>query len=104
MKTLQPVPRWLVERAAREKEELFPARCSQHSVADDVTIDGVYYPPATVSCCSHWDHCERAAVIWLYTPLADIEALCQTCYDFSFPCRTQWYRVVKISPEFHGAL
>ncbi len=56
-----------------------------------------------VTCCSHWDHCEREAVIWIYSDLM-ITALCQVCYDWCYPTTEQWYRVVKISADFHGKL
>jgi hypothetical protein len=58
-----------------------------------------------LSPCSHWDHCERKAVIWIYDSEPSwVYGFCNTCYNWCFPATDRWYRVVKISEEFNGRL
>lgn len=59
-----------------------------------------------ISSCSHFDHCERKSVVWIYdkdmSPFCF--GLCNTCYAYCYPTTKQWYRVVEISPDFSGKL
>ncbi len=87
--TIVPVPKKAIAK--------FSEVCELHAGHDE-----------DVSPCSHWDHCERKAVIWVYdyggSPF--IYGLCNQCYAWTMPCsdREYWYRVVKVSEEFRGVL
>lgn len=56
--------------------------------------------------CSHFNHCERRATIWLYDKegMPKCYGLCNQCYNWTHPTNEYWYRVVKVSPEFSGTL
>jgi len=86
---LQPIPKWIQEN--RPNEQWFNKICDFH-----------YFGAENVSPGSHFDHCERQAVIWLYH--TEIWGFCQTCYDWCYPAPSEWYRVVKIGEDFHGRL
>lgn len=60
------------------------------------------------SACSHFDHCERPADIWVYESLGEdsgclIYGYCSACYDWCFPY-DGWYRIVKVGENFKGVL
>jgi hypothetical protein len=96
MHTVQPLPKcahaWYGSQDFREKESI----CALHhlSQTDDV------------SPCSHFDHCERPAVIWLYLPDCSpaIYGFCNLCYAWCYPAPGCWYRMVGISQDFTGRL
>lgn len=94
MHTIQPVPkkaqRFYAPRSIQEVEPL----CALHHSDGDI------------SPCSHFDHCERPAVIWIFQrDMAPcVFGLCNACYAWCYPAPKQWYRVVAISPEFRGRL
>ena len=49
------------------------------------------------------DECTRKATIWIYKP-DGVFGLCNVCYSWCYPCKEEWYRVIKISNRFKGAL
>lgn len=86
------------------------------SILENWLRKGYYQPAETcenywndeddVSPCSHFDHCERPATIWVYESddgTSLIYGFCDLCYDYCFPY-DGWYRVVKVSPDFKGVL
>ena len=83
--TLQKMPHWI------EPTDFVPV-CSLKGV-----IEGDLSP------CSQFDYCERPATIWLYCR-DGIFGYCNTCYNWCYPCPEEWYRVLKISPDFQGVL
>lgn len=84
-------------KKAQQYHERFPLseKCELYSLGND-----------DASPCSHFDHCERKAVIWLYDRDGSpkVYGLCQQCYEWNHPTADYWYRVVKVSPEFNGKL
>ncbi len=79
----------------RSEKDIFSMTCELKGVVE-----------GNVSPCSHFNYCERPAVIWLYDKdgAPYCYGLCNECYAFSYPCKSHWYRVVRVLPEFNGVL
>lgn len=94
MHTIQPVPKKSLNFYAPRTFQEMEVWCA------------LRYPDGDISPCSHFDHCERPAVIWLYFSdcAPAIFGFCNTCYAWCYPAPRQWYRVVGISSEFRGRL
>ncbi len=65
---LVPLGKEMVDFYAKGHENPYKPVCELCNREEDVTP------------CSHFDHCERPAVIWIYSRDCFVTAFCQTCY------------------------
>ena len=89
---LVKLPRKAIPLYVKSEEEVYSPTCQLQNEAD-------------ISPCSEFDHCTRPATIWLYSgEVSWVYGYCNTCYNWCYPSTQEWYRVVRIAPEFKGRL